>query len=102
MVIVVPLLPGLAQAVTPNNVHIDIGLQHLYSISWLYGFCLSIVLYYALNYFWPHRPTLIPKVIPGVVVAGMEFDVENSSVVSVGRRKGEVGFIAESSKFDGA
>ncbi|KAJ5184731.1 NCS1 allantoate transporter [Penicillium cf. griseofulvum] len=67
LVVVVPLLPGLANAVTPNRVHIGMGLQHLYAINYLYGFCTSLVLYFLLNYFWPDRPTLIPHVVPGVV-----------------------------------
>lgn len=65
---IVPLLPGLANSVTPNQVSVDLGLQHLYSINYLYGFSLSVSMYFALNYFWPHRPTLIPAVVPGVVV----------------------------------
>ncbi|KAE8550116.1 hypothetical protein TMatcc_001191 [Talaromyces marneffei ATCC 18224] len=79
LVVIVPLLPGLVNAVTPNTTHINIGLRHLYSINYLYGFCLSTALYFALNYFWPHRGTLIPAVVPGVVVAHMaavDSDVE--------------------------
>lgn len=67
LLVIVPLLPGLAHSVTPNNVSIDIGLQHLYSINYLYGFLLSFTLYFVLNYFWPDRATLIPAVVPGVV-----------------------------------
>lgn len=52
---------------TPYNVSIDTGLQHLYSINYLYGFFLSFALYFVLNYFWPDRATLIPAVVPGVV-----------------------------------
>jgi NCS1 family nucleobase:cation symporter-1 len=65
--VIIPLLPGLAYSVTPKNVNIDTGLRHLYSINYLYGFCLSFTLYFALNYFWPDRATLIPAVVPGVV-----------------------------------
>ncbi|KAH8804386.1 NCS1 allantoate transporter [Xylogone sp. PMI_703] len=85
VVITVPLLPGLAKAVTPNSVHIDAGLQHLYSINWLYGFSLSAVLYYALNYFWPHHPTLITKTIPGVLVTGITQDTDNVAGVEEGK-----------------
>ncbi|KAJ5993242.1 NCS1 allantoate transporter [Penicillium sp. IBT 35674x] len=67
LLVIVPLLPGLAHSVTPDNVSIDTGLQHLYAINYLYGFCLSFTLYYALNYFWPDRATLIPRVVPGVL-----------------------------------
>ncbi|KAJ5150072.1 NCS1 allantoate transporter [Penicillium atrosanguineum] len=65
LLVIVPLLPGLAHAVTPENVHINSGLQHLYDINFLYGFCLSIVLYLCLNYFWPDQATLVPNVVPG-------------------------------------
>jgi NCS1 family nucleobase:cation symporter-1 len=65
--VIVPLLPGLAHAVTPNNVNIDAGLQHLYAINYLYGFSLSFTLYFLLNYVWPDRATLVPAVVPGVV-----------------------------------
>lgn len=67
LLVIVPLLPGLAHSVTPDNVSIDTGLQHLYAINYLYGFCLSFTLYFVLNYFWPDRATLIPAVVPGVV-----------------------------------
>jgi NCS1 family nucleobase:cation symporter-1 len=66
LVVIVPLLPGLAHSVTPKKV-IDTGLRHLYSINYLYGFCLSFTFYFSLNYFWPDRATLIPSVVPGVV-----------------------------------
>lgn len=76
--VIVPLLPGLAHAVTPDSVHIDSGLQHLYDINFLYGFCLSIVLYFFLNYFWPDQATLVPNVVPGVVrpLDGVESDLD--------------------------
>jgi nucleobase:cation symporter-1, NCS1 family len=80
-VVIVPLLPGLAHAVTPDNVYIDTGLQHLYSINYLYGFSLSVTFYFALNYFWPHRRTLIPAVVPGVFAArlsAVDLDIETT------------------------
>ncbi|GAM34191.1 hypothetical protein TCE0_015r01606 [Talaromyces pinophilus] len=81
LVVIVPLLPGLAHAVTPDNVYIDTGLQHLYSINYLYGFSLSVTFYFALNYFWPHRRTLIPAVVPGVFAArlsAVDLDIETT------------------------
>ncbi|KUL88834.1 hypothetical protein ZTR_03414 [Talaromyces verruculosus] len=81
LVVIVPLLPGLAHAVTPHNVYIDTGLQHLYSINYLYGFSLSVTFYFALNYFWPHRRTLIPAVVPGVFAArlsAVDLDIETT------------------------
>lgn len=46
LLVICPLLPGLGWKVTPQNVQISVGLQHLFDFNWLYGFLLSIVLYY--------------------------------------------------------
>ncbi|KAL2784406.1 permease for cytosine/purines, uracil, thiamine, allantoin-domain-containing protein [Aspergillus keveii] len=80
LVVIVPLLPGLAHAVTPHNVSINTGLQHLYSINYLYGFFLSTAMYWFFNYFWPDRQTLIPAVVPGVIIdnlSGVGSDIES-------------------------
>jgi NCS1 family nucleobase:cation symporter-1 len=81
-VVIIPLLPGLAHAVTPDNIYINIGLEHLYSINYLYGFSLfSVTFYFALNYFWPHRRTLIPVVVLGVFAAhltGVDLYIETT------------------------
>ena len=58
--IIVPLLPAIGNAVNPSGVHISSGLSHLYDFNWLYCFFSSSVLYYALNWAWPHTTTLIP------------------------------------------
>jgi NCS1 family nucleobase:cation symporter-1 len=63
--VIAPMLPALANKVTPNNVHIPIALNHLFTINWLYGFVSSCVLYYVLNVIFPDRGTLIPEVIHG-------------------------------------
>ncbi|QKX64800.1 uncharacterized protein TRUGW13939_11976 [Talaromyces rugulosus] len=89
LVVVVPLLPGLAKAVTPDNVHINTGLEHLYSINYLYGFGLSTTFYFILNYFWPDQRTLIPAVVPGVVVAhlaAVDSDIERDSTILGGEK----------------
>jgi len=31
------LLPGLAQSITPDSVHVNEGILNLYSFSWLFG-----------------------------------------------------------------
>lgn len=78
VVVIVPLLPGLAKAVSPGKVHIDAGLEHLYSFNWLYGFCLSVFLYVGLNFCWPNSATLIGEVVHGTpVFNGSEVDVES-------------------------
>lgn len=62
---VVPLLPALGKAVTPDNVEISAGLQNLYTFNWLYCFIVAFLLYFALNQLFPHKETLIPEMVPG-------------------------------------
>ncbi|KAJ5895981.1 NCS1 allantoate transporter [Penicillium subrubescens] len=83
LVVILPLLPGLAHSVTPNNVNIDTGLRHLYAINYLYGFCVSFTFYFSLNYFWPDQATLIPAVVPGVVCHSNSVDSDLEAEVSV-------------------
>ncbi|OQD84995.1 hypothetical protein PENANT_c011G09405 [Penicillium antarcticum] len=89
LVVIVPLLPGLAHAVTPDNVSIDTGLQHLYAINYLYGFSLSFGLYFVLNHVWPNRASLVSAVVPGVVspLNAMDSDLEAEADVSSGDLK---------------
>jgi nucleobase:cation symporter-1, NCS1 family len=61
VVIVAPLLPGLAQAISPNTVHLNAGLTHLYYINWEFGFATSIVCYYILMKVFPAPETMIAK-----------------------------------------
>lgn len=79
LVVICPLLPGLGWKVTPQNVQISVGLEHLFDFNWLYGFVLSIALYYTLNVIWPHRPTLIDRVVPGYQnsIEGITVDTES-------------------------
>lgn len=67
LLVVVPMLPALGNKVTPNKVHIPIGLSHLFTINWLYGFIASCVIYYALNIIFPDRRTLILSGVTGEV-----------------------------------
>lgn len=92
LVVIVPLLPGLARAVSPSTVHINAGLQHLYSFNWLYGFCLSIFLYVGLNLIWPARATLIERTVYGTTMFdAAEADIEtNASDDGTGRIVGIV------------
>ncbi|KAI0155965.1 uracil permease [Pestalotiopsis sp. NC0098] len=89
LLVIVPLLPALAYKVTPQNVHISTGLQHLFTFNWLYGFVVSIVLYYVLNVVFPHRPTLIDKVVPGYPYAidGIVADTESQNSSKEGREE---------------
>lgn len=80
--VIIPVLPGLAAKVSPKTVTIDEGLQHLFSFNWLYGFFLSIFIYYFSNLFFPHKKTLIPAVITGFdnVIQGGGSDVESQNI----------------------
>ncbi|KAK3676881.1 hypothetical protein LTR78_003085 [Recurvomyces mirabilis] len=76
VVVIVPLLPGMANKVTPASVHIDQGLKHLFDFNWIYGFCLSIAMYWVLNVVSPDKRTLIPEVVHGTspVLNGISVD----------------------------
>jgi NCS1 family nucleobase:cation symporter-1 len=64
--VIVPMLPALANKVTPWSVQLPDGLINIFNINWLYGFFLSCVLYYGFNMVSPDRGTLIPYVVHGV------------------------------------
>jgi nucleobase:cation symporter-1, NCS1 family len=56
-----PNLPGMAHAVTPS---IMVGsIEDIYDISFMWGFSSGLVVYSALNYFWPASETLIESTI---------------------------------------
>ncbi|KAI1495240.1 uracil permease [Biscogniauxia mediterranea] len=65
LVVLISLLPGLADKVTSQSVRVGGGLKHLYSLNWLFGFIVSAFLYFGLNYLFPDKNTLIPRVISG-------------------------------------
>ncbi|KAK3316654.1 uracil permease [Apodospora peruviana] len=81
LVTIVPLLPALAKKVTPQNITIPVGLQNLFSFNWLYGFFLSLVMYWVLNLLFPHNETLITRSVSGYPIAldieDVEADVES-------------------------
>jgi NCS1 family nucleobase:cation symporter-1 len=90
IVIVTPLLPGLAHAISPANVNVNSSIDKLYAISWLYGFHASIALYYALAYIWPVTGTLVPKSVSGSTAESIEgVDVEERIHISVPEDKTE-------------
>jgi NCS1 family nucleobase:cation symporter-1 len=74
VVVIVPMLPGLANKVTPKRVKIPADLTHLFAINWLYGFISACILYYTFNLIWKDEKTLIPATIHGDVqiVEGQE------------------------------
>ncbi|KAI8931474.1 hypothetical protein NX059_011142 [Plenodomus lindquistii] len=63
-VTIIPLLPALANKVNPR-IPLATGLKNLFTINWLYGFCLSIALYYCLNFLFPEKQPLISGVVTG-------------------------------------
>ncbi|EPS29465.1 hypothetical protein PDE_04415 [Penicillium oxalicum 114-2] len=58
---VIPNLPGMVHAVTPS---LSVGtIEHLYDISFLWGFSSGFAVYCVLNYFWPATETLLDATI---------------------------------------
>ena len=74
----------MAEKVTPESVNIDGGLPHLMTFNWIYGFCLSIVMYWVLNLVAPDKTTLIPQVVHGTppVVDSMAIDGDSERQMS--------------------
>jgi NCS1 family nucleobase:cation symporter-1 len=99
IVVVVPLLPGMAHNISPDVVHIGTGLERLFSFNWLYGFVLSIVLYVGSHFAIPDRKTMIPAVVHGTpaVVEGMvvETDGESQSRAFCGKASMDVGKVRD-------
>lgn len=79
IVVVGPLLPGMAHKISPDTVKIGPGLEKLFSFNWLYGFLLSIVMYVGFHIAVPDRQTTIPVVIHGtpMVMEGVAMDIES-------------------------
>jgi NCS1 family nucleobase:cation symporter-1 len=76
-VTIIPLLPALANKVNPK-IHLATGLKNLFTVNWLYGFFLSITLYYSLSLFFPDKESMIPKTVTGFeFVEGVEVDAES-------------------------
>lgn len=99
IVVVVPLLPGMAHNISPDTVHIGTGLERLFSFNWLYGFVLSIVLYVGFHFAIPDRKTMIPAVVHGTpaVVEGMviETDSESQTQAFRGKASMDIGKVKE-------
>jgi hypothetical protein len=65
-IVVAPLLVGLAAVISPKTVTVNLGIRHLYAISWLFGYPTSIFLYWFFNFVSPHHESMVPKTISGV------------------------------------
>ncbi|KAI2617387.1 uracil permease [Hypoxylon sp. NC1633] len=94
-VVVVPLLPALANKVAPQSVRVGEGFEHLFAFNWLYGFFVALVLYCGLNYGFPDKETLIPYVVLGdaPVLRAVDVDVDRegrAECEKMGEGDGEV------------
>lgn len=89
VVTVVPLLPGLANRVAPQDVTISPGMRNLFNFNWLYGFFLSGTMYYALNLCFPDKATLINHTVygDGTILHGLEGDVESRTSIGGGKEQ---------------
>lgn len=63
---VAPLLPGLAYSINPNNTHVSLGVKHLYTFDWLFGFVTSIFVYTTLSLIFKPKDQLVPHTIYGI------------------------------------
>ncbi|CAH6723732.1 allantoin permease [[Candida] jaroonii] len=59
---VAPNLPGLAASVNAK-IKLPVGAQHFADLSYFYGFFSAFAVYYFLNYFFPHHPSLIEETV---------------------------------------
>lgn len=84
MGVIIPLMPGLAQRVTPDNVTIPNGMRNLFAINYMYGFISAMVLYLLFNWIWPDRKTLIPYTVHGTPVRGVDVDAESGKMGGAG------------------
>lgn len=96
LLVIVPMLPALANKVTPDAVSVPAGLAHIFSINWLYCFFTSAVLYYVFNLVDPDKKTLIDATISGEVLEGIESSIETSQHSDSKAEKGlSVGGVVE-------
>ncbi|KAK9461358.1 permease for cytosine/purines, uracil, thiamine, allantoin-domain-containing protein [Lipomyces oligophaga] len=56
----IPTFPGFLHSVN-SNINVIIPMQHLYELSYFYGFGSSFLVYYLLNFFWPYEPALLER-----------------------------------------
>jgi NCS1 family nucleobase:cation symporter-1 len=87
LVIVTPLLPGLAYSISPSKVSVNTGINHLFSISWLYGFHASIALYYVLTLLWPMKKTFVSETISGSTESLNGVEVEDRIDIGIPEEK---------------
>lgn len=88
ILVIIPMLPALANKVTPDKVHIPKALSNLFAINWLYGFVSSCVIYYGLNVAFPDKVTLIDAGIDGIPVESLAASGESTDGDSGRAEKG--------------
>ena len=71
----------MAKNVAPDNVNIDVGLQHLLAFNWIYGFVLSIATYWPLNYFLADCRTPNPEVLHGTLAVIDRVDTDSEKQI---------------------
>jgi NCS1 family nucleobase:cation symporter-1 len=73
----------MVSSVSSGSIHINVGLRHLFDFNWLYGFVLSIAIYYMLNAIFPDRRSLIAEAVHGIptVLEGVVIDVDGEKGV---------------------
>ncbi|KAJ5610558.1 hypothetical protein N7510_007277 [Penicillium lagena] len=61
LISIAPNLPGMVHAVTPS---LSVGtIDHIYDISFMWGFSSGFIIYCVLSYFWPATETLVGSTI---------------------------------------
>ena len=84
LLVIIPLLPGMIAKIAGGSIHLNEGLQHLFSFNYLYGFCLSVAMYWTLNILSPDKRTLVREVVHGTpkILEGVEVDVGDGKGMS--------------------
>lgn len=84
----VPNIPGLAVAVN-SDLTIPAGIQHIYDMNYLYGFCSAAIVYCGLSLAFPATETLIDAPIYDDVIIHNGIEVVNDGVHLSGELKME-------------
>ncbi|KAH8893589.1 putative allantoin permease [Thozetella sp. PMI_491] len=99
LVSVTPNVPGLAKAVSPN-VSIGSGIEHIFEMSYLWGFSSAALVYCVLNYFFPAPETLLDDPITEEVKIVDGVEIVNDGVHSLTKARGRVGENGTDSSID--
>jgi len=79
-----PVLPGFAQSINPN-LNISDGAKHIYTFSWIWGFCVCVTLYYVIcTYVSPPTESFVEVAVYPPRTEEEEQALINGSTVIVG------------------